>query len=63
MVISLYILAVLWVVSIFTFIKIRISLSSKKIAETGIHNDWVCISYLRISGILILFAILSIINR
>lgn len=63
MAISLYILTLLWVISVFSFAKLRISLSGNKFTLTGLHKDWICLLYLRISGILMLFAIFSLTNR
>lgn len=62
MVVSLYILTILWVVSVFSFARLRISFSSRGSAPIKPHKDWICIGYLRISGIFILFVIFSLIN-
>ena len=62
MIISLYILTILWIISIFTFAKLRISLTGKKAPFTGAHKDWICLAYMRITGILILFVIFSLVK-
>jgi hypothetical protein len=62
MVVWLYILSLLWVVSIFTFARLRISLSAKKNITAGIHKDWIFQLYLKISGIIILCFIFSLLN-
>ena len=63
MVVLLIILTLLWIISVFSFARLRIALSGKKAAAIRPHNDWVCLAYLRISGIFILFVIFSLISR
>ncbi len=63
MIISLYILTLVWIASVFSFARLRISLSGKNAAFIKAHKDWICITYLRISGIFILFVIIALINR
>lgn len=63
MVISLIIITLLWVMSVFSFARLRIALSKKNSAVIRPHNDWVCLAYLRVSGIFILYVIFSLVNR
>ena len=58
MIISLYILTLVWIASVFSFARLRISLSRKKTESIGIHKDWICQAYLRISGTCILLVII-----
>ena len=63
MLILLFIIILLWIISIFSFARLRISLSGKKATTIRLHEDWICLAYLRISGIFILFVIFSVIKR
>ena len=63
MVLWLYILTLLWIFSVFSFARLRISLSGKKAALIGPHKDWICQIYLRLSGIFILYVIFSLVNQ
>jgi hypothetical protein len=62
MIILLYILAILWVISLFQFARLKISLSDKQSEPLWIHKDWGFLLYMRISGIFILSVIVVIIN-
>ena len=63
MVVWLYILTLLWIFSVFSFARLRLSLSGKKAEFKGPHKDWICQIYLRLSGIFILYVIFSLIKR
>ena len=62
MVVLLIILTLLWIISIFSFAKLRIALSGRKAETIRPHDDVVCLAYLRISGVFILFVIISLVN-
>ncbi|GEM_PF-2660584 len=62
MVILLYLLSILWVVSLFEFARLRISLSENRAERLWIHKDRVFLLYLRISGTIIFSVILFFIN-
>ncbi len=62
MIILLYILALIWVASLFQFARLRISLSGKQTESLWLHKDWIFLLYMRISGIFILSVIVVIIN-
>ncbi len=57
MVVLLYILAALWIISVFSFAKLRLSMANKRLFFTGSSRDMIFTAYLRISGTLILFVI------
>ena len=63
MVVSLIILIMLWIISIFSLARLRVAFSGRNAEVIRPHKDWICLAYLRISGIFILFVIFSLINR
>ncbi len=63
MIFLLYILTLLWIFSVYSFARLRISLSGTKAGSIKAHKDWICQAYLRISGIFILFIIYLISRR
>ena len=58
MVFLLYILTLLWVVSVFSFARLRTAMTGRKLYFTGPERDIIFAAYLRISGIFILSVII-----
>jgi TRAP-type C4-dicarboxylate transport system permease small subunit len=62
MVILLYLVAILWVISLFQFARQRVTSSGKQTDTLWLHKDWIFLLYMRISGIFIFIIILAIVN-
>jgi hypothetical protein len=62
MVIILYLVVIFWVVSLFQFARLRISLSGKEDESIWLHKDCIFLLYMRMSGIFILSVIAAIIT-
>ena len=63
MIISLYILTLLWIISVFSFAGFRVTSIGKKAGSFNLHKDWLCLAYLRLSGVVILIVIISLVSR
>lgn len=63
MIASLYILTLLWIASILSFARMRLSLSGRKNNIINPANDPVCRIYLKVSGTIILIVVCSLIER
>jgi hypothetical protein len=63
MIAALYILVFLWIVSVFSFARMRLSLSGRKNYNINPASDPICLIYLKISGTIIFIVVCSLIGR